>query len=198
MEENEKTDKELVKKILEGNTQIFEIVITKTQGLVLSIIYKMIKDEEDQKDLTQEVYLKAFNKLGSFNFKAKLSTWIATITYNTCLNHLSKKKLPMLNLSDNKEKSSRELIENQFFLNTEIQTEDPLIKQERIKIVTAEIEKLPPLFKTIITLFHQQELSYKEIAMITGLPEGTLKSYLYRARKQLKNNLLTIYKKEDL
>lgn len=195
MEENEKTDKELVKKILEGNTQIFEIVIAKTQGLVLSIIYKMIKDEEDQKDLAQEVYLKAFNKLGSFNFKAKLSTWIATITYNTCLNHLSKKKLPMLNLSENKDKAS---IENQFFLNTEIQTEDPLIKQERIKIVTAEIEKLPPLFKTIITLFHQQELSYKEIAMITGLPEGTLKSYLYRARKQLKNNLLTIYKKEDL
>ncbi|MDC1162052.1 sigma-70 family RNA polymerase sigma factor, partial [Tenacibaculum sp.] len=64
--------------------------------------------------------------------------------------------------------------------------------------VNQVIEKLSPIYRTIITLYHKKELSYKEIGEITDLPEGTLKNYLYRARKQLKENLLRNYRKEDL
>ncbi len=198
MTQDEKTDRELVKKVLEGNTQIFKIIISNTQSLVISIIYKMINNPADREDISQEVYLKTYSKLASFNFNSKLSTWIGTITYNTCLNHLARKKIPILNVLDEKEQESWESIENQFITTTKNQTEAYLFRKERSKILISEIEKLPPLFKTIITLYHQQELSYKEIATITGLPEGTLKSYLYRARKQLKINLLMNYKKEDL
>lgn len=198
MTQEELTDKELVKKILEGNSQIFKIVISNTQSLVINIIYKMIKNPEDRKDLIQEVYLKTYDKLASFKFNSKLSTWIGTITYNTCLNYLSKKKIPILKVIDEKEKQSWESIENQLAVNSINQTEEFIFKKERSKIIAVEIEKLPPLYKTIISLYHKQELSYKEIATITGLPEGTLKSYLYRARKLLKVNLLMNYKKEDL
>lgn len=198
MAQEELTDQELVKKILEGNAQIFKIVISNTQGLVISIIYKMIKHPEDRKDLLQEVYLKVYSKLAGFKFNAKLSTWIGTITYHTCLNYLEKKKIPILEGIDKKEKGSWESIENKFIANTENQPEDYLFQKERFEILDLEIERLPPLYKTLITLYHKEELSYKEIGVITGLAEGTLKSYLYRARKQLKDNLLAKYKKEDL
>ncbi len=192
------TDRELVKKILEGNAQIFKIIISNTQHLVLQIIYKMIKNPEDRKDVSQEVYLKVYDKLASFKFNSKLSTWIGTITYNTCLNYLGKKKIPILNVIDKEGKESWETFDSHILNETYNQPEANIFKKERTQILALEIEKLSPLYKTIITLFHNEELSYKEIGVITGLPEGTLKNYLYRARKQLKENLLVNYKKEDL
>jgi RNA polymerase sigma-70 factor (ECF subfamily) len=66
------------------------------------------------------------------------------------------------------------------------------------EIVRKKIERLTPIYKTLISLYHNQELSYEEIAAITGLPAGTVKSYLFRARRELKNELLLHYKKEDL
>jgi RNA polymerase sigma-70 factor (ECF subfamily) len=65
-------------------------------------------------------------------------------------------------------------------------------------IVQAEIGRLPPLYQTLVGLYHQEELSYQEMAEITGLPEGTVKSYLFRARKMLKEKLLSTYKMEKL
>lgn len=198
MTQEKLTDQELVKKVLEGDTQIFQTIIANTQGLVVSIVYKMIKNPEDRKDLMQEVYLKVYGKLGSFKFKAKLSTWIGTITYNTCLNYLEKKKIPILQVAEGKEREAWDSIESELLANANNQTEVELLKKERVQILSVAIEKLSPLYQTIITLYHQEELSYKEIGTITGLAEGTLKSYLYRARKQLKDNLLAKYKKEDL
>ncbi|MFK8101450.1 MAG: RNA polymerase sigma factor [Saprospiraceae bacterium] len=198
MKQEERTDQELVKEILEGNPQIFQTIIANTQGLVISIVYKMIKNEEDRKDLMQEVYLKVYGKLASFRFKAKLSTWIGTIAYNTCLNYLAKKKIPILKVTDGKEKETWESIETQLPTNFKNQPEGELFKKERAEILTVEIANLSPLYKTLITLYHQKELSYKEIGQITGLTEGTLKSYLFRARKELKDRLLAKYKKEDL
>jgi len=66
------------------------------------------------------------------------------------------------------------------------------------EIVKKKIEKLSPVYKTLISLYHNEELSYDEIGTITGLPPGTVKSYLFRARRELKNDLLLHYKKEDL
>lgn len=196
---NEKlADKELIKRILEGDAQVFKLLISNTQGLVLQIIYKMISNPEDRKDLTQEVYLKIYAKLASFKFKSKLSTWIGAICYNTCLNFLEKKNIPILNVVDEDGKEAWETIEAKTYGSFDNQTERYIFRKDRAQILANEIEKLPPLYKTLITLFHQEELSYKEIAKITSLPEGTLKNYLYRARKQLKKNLLVNYKKEDL
>jgi RNA polymerase sigma-70 factor (ECF subfamily) len=158
----------------------------------------MIWSPEDRKDLAQEVYLKIYDKLASFKFNSKLSTWIGAITYNTCLSFLEKKKIPILNVIDKEGNESWDMIESSITGNANNQTESYIFKKERSQVLALEIEKLPPLYKTIITLYHNEELSYKEIGKITDLPEGTLKNYLYRARKQLRENLLLNYKKEDL
>ena len=192
------TDRELVKKVLAGNSSAFKTVISNTQGLVIQITYKMIRNAEDRKDILQEVYLKVYDKLAGFKFNSKLSTWIGSITYNTCLNFLEKKRIPVLNVVDDEGNESWETIVSSDTRVESNNTEYDLFKKERSQILEKEIDKLPPLYKTILTLYHQKELSYKEIAVITKLPEGTLKNYLYRARKQLKENLLHNYKKEEL
>lgn len=199
MIDQETTDKELVKKVLAGKAFVFKTIIANTQGLVIQIIYKMIKNPEDRKDLVQEVYLKVFNKLSSFKFKSKLSTWVGTITYNTCISFLEKKRIPVLGSIHNEEKNSVEtLIDEKAIGNLINQTDLIVLNEERSRILTIEIDKLPPLYRTLIQLFHKQELSLNEISEITNLPVGTLKSYLYRARRELKKSLLRNYKKEDL
>ncbi|WP_109852019.1 RNA polymerase sigma factor [Aquimarina sp. AU58] len=191
-------DRGLIKKVLDGDSSAFEAIISNTKGLVIQIIYKMVRNHEDRKDLAQEVYLKVYDKLDGFKFNSKLSTWIATITYNTCLNYLKKKKIPILDIDRNEEKELWEKISINTFCYSDNQTEAYIFKKERSQILTLAIEKLPPLYKTLITLYHNEELSYSEITDITGLPEGTVKNYLYRARKKLKENLSLNYKKEEL
>lgn len=187
-EGNHLSDKAIVTSILNGNIQGFAIVVKNTEKLVTQIVGKMTTNTDDQKDLVQDIYLKAYQHLSSFQFKSKLSTWIANIAYNTTINYLQKKKIPITGIEDT--------VEDKF-----IATDNPAletIKTETVEILTAEIAKLPPLYKTLITLYHLKELSNKEISEITNLPEGTIKSYLYRARKILKDNINQHYKKEQL
>lgn len=198
MKQDQSTDKKLVKEVLEGDSKAFKIIIDNTKGLVIQIIYKMVKNSEDREDLAQEIYLKVYNKLASFKFNSKLSTWIGTIAYNTCLNFLEKKKIPIINVIDKEGIESWNIVDNKITSNNSNQIESYIFKKESSRLLALEIEKLSPLYKTIVTLYHNKELSYKEIGKITNLPEGTLKNYLYRARKQLKENLLLKYKKEDL
>jgi RNA polymerase sigma-70 factor (ECF subfamily) len=178
------SDKVIVTNILNGNIQGFAAVVANTERLVTQIVRKMIPDEDDQKDLVQDIYLKAYKNLSSFQFKSKLSTWIGNIAYNTTINYLQKKRVSIVGIESQIENSIVE------FDNSEMST----IKTEELDILVKEIAKLPPLYKTLITLYHLEELPNKEIAEITNLPEGTIKSYLYRARKMLKDGINYHYK----
>ncbi len=183
-ENNHFSDKAIVTSILNGNIQDFTVVVKNTEKLVTQIVRKMTANEDDQKDLVQDIYLKAYQNLSSFQFKSKLSTWIGNIAYNTTINYLQKKKVPIIGIEGT--------IESKFIV-----TENPelvTIKTETLEILNAAIDKLPPLYKTLITLYHLEELPNKEISEITNLPEGTIKSYLSRARKILKDNINHHYK----
>ncbi len=198
MEKGNSTDIHLVEMVLKGNTTSFKYIIANTQGLVIQIVYKMINNQQDREDLIQEVYLKVYNKLSSFRFNSKLSTWIGRIAYNTCINYLEKKKIPILDLNVDHESDRQEVINGSSSNGLANFTEDEIFRKERTLILQLEVEKLPPIYRTVVTLFHMEELNYKEISKITNLPLGTLKSYLFRARKQLKENILINYKIEDL
>ena len=198
---NNFADQQLIEKVLRGNTNAFSAIIKSTEKLVAQIVFKMINNPEDRKDIAQDVYLKAFSKLSGFKFQSKLSTWIAQIAYNTCLSYLEKKKLFFPNAINNENEfadNALELISAKSINMFDNEQENILSKKEISEILKTEIEKLPPVYKTLITLYHNEEMSYEEMAEITALPEGTIKSYLFRARKTLKENLLMQYKKEEL
>ncbi len=192
-------DKHLVAKVLAGDTRSFGTIVHNTEKLVAQIVYKMIPVEEDRKDLAQDIYLKAYKRLAGFRFQAKLSTWLAQIAYNTCIDYLEKKKFTLINTNEsNTETTEEEILD---ILNTKasrVVTQDGMIRKNVSTILNEEMDKLSPVFRTIITLYHNEEMSYEEIGQIMDLPEGTVKSYLFRARKKLKENLLLTYKKEDL
>jgi RNA polymerase sigma-70 factor (ECF subfamily) len=191
----------LVGKILSGNTNAFSEIIKNTEGLVAQIVFKMVSNNEDRKDISQDIYFKVFKNLGSFKYQSKLSTWIAQIAYNTCLNYSARKKLILLGNNtgetDWEETGSLDALSTKFNpLNNDV--EKQMFQKELSGILKNEIEKLSPIYKTLITLYHSEELSYGEIAQITALPAGTVKNYLFRARKTLNENLSLIYKKDAL
>jgi RNA polymerase sigma factor (sigma-70 family) len=185
LNEKDLPDQLLVEKILRGDTRFFSIIIANTERLVAQIVRKMITNEEEQKDVAQDVYLKVFQKLSMFRFQSKLSTWIGQIAYNTSCNYLEKKKIPL---------GDSALDENTFLYVDNIENE--IFRLETNNILYSEIDKLPPLYKMLISLYHIEELPNKEIAEITSLPEGTIKSYLYRARKLLKESISKNYKND--
>lgn len=196
---NNQTDQHLVNEVLSGNTQAFAVIIKNTEGLVAQIAFGMISNSEDRKDLVQDIYLKAFNNLHGFKFNSKLSTWIGRITYNTCLNYLEKRKLVVLDQNENEHPyAALEVFSNKTAINPKNSTELWIFKKQRAEILKSEVEKLSPIYKTLITLYHNEELSYEEIVKVTQLLEGTVKNYLYRARKSLKDSILLNYKKDEL
>ncbi len=196
---NNPADKHLVDRVLRGDTRAFGIIIKDTEKLVAQIVFKLIPIAEDRKDLAQDIYMKAYHKLSGFKFQSKLSTWIAQIAYNSCLSWIDKKKLVLsANLYDDEE--MYETTEERVYSNIAVDScsEKRVFEKELFDILRKEIEVLPPIYKTLITLFHHESMSYSELSQITGLPEGTVKSSLFRARKMLKENLLSKYQKEAL
>ena len=182
------SDKFLVDKVMSGDNSAFALIIKNTEALVAQIVFKMISNPDDRKDIAQDIYVKIYKGLPGFKFGSKLSTWIAQVSYNTCLDYTRKKKITFPGTIE----------ENEIDAPLSDETDALIYQRELSTILNDGIEKLPPVYKTLIVLYHNEELSYEEIARITSLPEGTVKSYLFRARKTLKNNLLLSYKKEDI
>jgi len=192
---NNPADKHLVARVLGGDTRAFGMIIKNTENLVAQIVFKFIPVAEDRKDLAQDIFMKAFHNLAAFKFQSKLSTWIAQIAYNSCLSWVEKKKLVLPgNLHENEE--MYKTMDNHS--SVENNAENRLSEKELSVILRKEIEELPAVYQTLITLFHHESMSYSELSQITGMPEGTVKSSLFRARKMLKENLLSKYQKEAL
>lgn len=191
--ENRSDIRQLVAEIVDGDTNLFQIIIEQHQKLVAHIVFKMINNAADREDLCQEVFVKVYKSLGTFQFESKLSTWVAKIAYNTCINYLGKKKLP---LYDDKYFDDASSIENCVISSQN--TDAQVIMKELSTMLHHQIYQLPVKYRTILTLFHLEEMTYAEIAEITELPEGTVKSHLFRARKLLKDRLLLKYNPEEL
>jgi len=174
-------EKETIERILNGDLNSFKIIVSQHETLVIGMIRRIIKDQNDIDDLCQEVFIKVFKSLHSFKYQSKISTWIGQIAFNTAVNHVKKvsgKKHVIIDLN---------AFENSYQASDN--PESLLVQKSTSAYIQEEVAKLPLPYRTILTLYHLQELSYIEIGEITGLPDGTVKSYLFRARKLLKDKL---------
>lgn len=195
-------EKAQIEKILSGDMAAFRDFVDEYQRLVCHVVFRMVLNESDREELSQEVFVKIYQNLGKFEFKSKLSTWIAKIAYNTCINYLKKKKIPLYDdLAEADHFSPGQSAATSYIemVAGESQGQDELMMtQELNQFLHAEINRLPVQYRTVLTLYHLDELSYKEIGEIVNLPEGTVKSYLFRARKLLKERMLEKYPAEEL
>ncbi|SET52753.1 RNA polymerase sigma-70 factor, ECF subfamily [Draconibacterium orientale] len=183
-------DAQLVQQVLNGNNHAFRFLAGKYQRLVMHVVGRIIQQEDEREDICQEVFIKVFKKLKRFRGDSKLSTWIASIACNTAITHYRKQKRRG-ELSYNEEPNLL-LNEQDSGLNQKI-----IEKEEAKKYLLQLIESLPVNYRTVITLFHLEEFSYKEIEAITGMPEGTIKSYLSRARIVLKGKIEKVARLEQ-
>lgn len=183
-------EKALVLKVLEGDMQAFRLLIHRHQKLVSHMIGRLVKGTEEKEELCQDVFLKVHDKLGEFSFQSKLSTWIATIAYRHAINYLRKRKMLFSDLPE-EETFTKQFVELE---NPETITEE----RDMDAFVLRLIDELPPQYKAILTLYHVENMSYPEICEITGMPEGTVKSYLFRARNLLKEKVKKYIGKEEL
>lgn len=181
-------DSELISQILNGNMNAFTFLVNRYQKLVVHITGRLIQRHDELEDVCQEVFLKVYQNLGKYRNECKLSTWIATIAYNTSINYLRKfKKGDEVNPDDSA--ALRNLTEYRA---------DEFEKADLHRYLREQIEFLPVQYRTVITLFHLEEFSYQEIEQITGMPEGTIKSYLFRAKALLKEKLKFVVDEDSL
>ena len=174
-------EEEIISRIVNGDLAAFKILVKQYEKLVTCMIGRLVQNKEDAQDISQEVFIKVYKSLSGFKFQSKLSTWIAQIAYGTAINHLRK--------VSGKRNVTDDIADYENYHKT---TEDPesiLAKKNTSAFIQQQIEKLPVHYRTVLTLYHLNEFSYLEIEAITGMPEGTVKNYLFRARKLLKEKL---------
>ena len=185
-------DATLVRAVLNNEPDAFRYIIRRYERLVLHIAFRMVHNRTDREDLCQEIFIRVHDKLSTFRFEAKLSSWIGRIAYNVCLGYLQKKKLVLWEDWIHPAGSDDEVADDwrEEMLSDEQSPGEKLEQKEEEEILQKCIGELSGLQRTVLLLFHQDELSLEEIAAITDLPLNTVKSHLFRARKLLRTMMV--------
>lgn len=179
------SDKELVDHVVNGDVSAFKVLVHQYERLVFSIVSKLIVEpKEEIEDVCQEVFLRVHQKLGSFKFQSKLSTWIATIAHNLALTYLKKNRPVHTSLDEDVLESPDG--------NT---PESILTASTEAEFIRSQIDLLPTKHKIALSLFHLDEFNIREVSSVMKISEGAVKVLLFRARKQLKERL-EFYKTE--
>ncbi|MEO8002753.1 MAG: sigma-70 family RNA polymerase sigma factor [Arenimonas sp.] len=178
-----KDDRALVQAVLERAPGAFERLVVQHQNLVWHMVYRMVQQRDDAEELSQEVFLRVHQKLHQFRYDSALSTWIGSIAFSIATRHLQRKRISLVDETDGEEGSLLERIGDDFDL------EKAHVDREFQTHIAEAMNKLSPIQRTLVSLYHLDEMSLLDIARVTELPEGTVKNYLFRARLKLRQAL---------
>lgn len=176
------TDTEIIGLVLQGDQNVYAVLVERYQNIVFTIVLRYIKSREDAEEVAQDIFIKAFRSLADFKGTAKFSTWLYTITTTTCITFLRKKRLDVQSLDNEKVFASADNIDGGMYAN---QVE----QKSRINMVNEAIRLLNPDDAQVITLFYKGEQTLEEIAQILGKEQNTVKVQLHRARGRLKDKM---------
>lgn len=177
-------DRALVQAVLAGRPGAFEHLVRQYQHLCWHVVECMVRHPEDTRELCQEAFLRIYQSLHQYRGESALKAWIAQVAYSVAKRHLERKRIPIAEPdSDAWGMSLAERVGDGSDL------EASAADEEIDAHLHAAIDALPPLQRTVLTLYHLQEMQIGQIAQITGLAEGTIKSHLFRSRKLLRNVL---------
>ena len=182
-------DRTLVEAVLANRAGAFEHLVRDYQGLCWHIIQRMVRHPEDTRELCQEAFLRVHRYLHQYRFDSPLKSWIGQVAYSVAKRHLERKRIALADMhvgGGMDEDDGPSLLDN---IGDGVDLQDAHAQADDERELHAAIERLPPLQRTILTLYHLEELPIGEIATITGLAEGTIKSHLFRSRKTLREFL---------
>lgn len=178
------TDAELVTRACAGREDGFEELVRRYQRPIVTYVYRMTGDYEAALDLAQEVFIKVYNSLARYDSEYKFSTWIYRIAHNSAIDHLRRnsKKLEELETRN----SEGETYARPQVVSARPSPEQESERAERRTEIEAVVQQLPHAYRELIALRHAHDMSYDEIAEVTGLPLGTVKNRIFRAREALR------------
>ena len=186
-----RTDQEIVALARGGEETAYRELVRRYERPLFSLLYRMVRDRELAEDLAQETFVKALNAIESYRPEYKFSSWIFKIANNAAIDHLRRRELDTLSLEGSPHAETPEAIEATA-LQIGDRQESPLDEVEARELggeIEAAIAKLRPEYRSCILLRHVEGRAYEEIAEILGLPLGTVKTYIHRARNELRREL---------
>jgi RNA polymerase sigma-70 factor, ECF subfamily len=180
------SDAELVTSVAGGRDNGFEELVRRYQRPIISYIYRMLNDYEASLDVSQEVFIKVYNSLDRYSCDYKFSTWLYRIAHNAAIDHLRRNSVNPQSLETENGDGAYQI---------QIESPHPTPEQERERSewrteIEAVVKRLPTAYRDLILLRHSKDLSYEEIAEVTGLPLGTVKNRLFRAREMMRGLLV--------
>lgn len=175
------SDFDLINSILAGNTANYEKLIKRHERFVFTLALKYTHTREDAEEVAQDTFVKVFKSLATFNFTAKFTTWLYTVTYTTAMSSMRKKRVDTNSIDD--ELSAMQIA---------VHNVDEVERKSTYRYLNEAIEKLTADDAAIITLFYKGEQSLEEIGKVLNLPANTVKVKLHRARLRLKDNMHAI------
>jgi RNA polymerase sigma factor (sigma-70 family) len=180
-------DQILVKKALTGNEDAFRALLERYKDAVHRIVVKIVHNPDEAQDLVQETFMKAFGSLSSYKCEYRFTTWLYKIAANNCIDYLRKRKLVSVSLDRPLETKDGEVTIElaDWTYNPEVD----LTTRQKLLSIDQAIESLPPKYREVIIFRHKRDKSYEEIAEILGIPVGTVKARIFRARELLKKKL---------
>ena len=170
---------DIIKRCLSGDKDIFSVLVSRYKNLVYSIILRMITNSEEANDLAQEVFIKIYKNLEKYYPQYKFSTWVIRITTNHVIDYRRMKKQDYVPIDD-----------VSYDLSSDESPESLYLKKERKISIEKLVSELPEMYKIPIVLYHQQGLSYQEIAQVTDESLSKVKNRIFRGRRMLKESLL--------
>ncbi len=173
-------DNELLIAAKDGDQKAYTALMEKYRNSVYHLILKIVKSPEDAEDLMIETFSKAFDRLDQYSPEFAFSTWLYKIASNTCIDFLRKKSIDKISLDN----QGREILDNLNF-STATNPEMDLIKSQRIDKLQHAVSSMDEIFSRVIALRYFKEYSYEEISVELGIPVGTIKVQLHRAKKIL-------------
>lgn len=173
---------ELLARCQQKDAEAFAQLVAEQQDYVYTLARRVLRNPEDAAELTQDVFLHVWNGLPFFRRQSRFRTWLYRIVVNHCLNRLRR---------DQRENQTLRLDEHMAGQLTDTRNDPHAAawERERRELVWRQVEQLPKRYRLVLTLFYQQELSCAEIAELLGVPVGTVKTHLYRARAALADSL---------
>lgn len=176
------SDIELISRALGGREDGFEELVRRYQRPITGYVFRMLSDYEASLDVTQEVFIKVYNSLNRYSSDYKFSTWLYRIAHNAAIDHMRRNSVNQQSLETENADGTYQL---------QIESPNPTPEQDRERAewrteIEAVVKCLPAAYKDLIVLRHSRDLSYDEIAEVTGLPLGTVKNRLFRAREMMR------------
>ncbi len=184
-------DRELVALARRGRESAFRELLSRYERPVFSLVFRMIRDRSEAEDLAQEAFVRAFNAIDSYDPRYKFSSWIFKIANNLTIDHLRKRRLEVVSIHGSPHAvTPEEQSQTQLTVQAPGETPDQYVENKELGgAIERAIASLRPEYRTAVLLRHVEGYSYEEIAQIMDVPLGTVKTYIHRARGELKETL---------